>query len=70
MKLLLTIQEAAESLGVGRTKLYQLIASGELDTVSIGRARRITVESVEAFVLRLQEESGLVAGASHLRGQS
>lgn len=47
---LLTIPQAGRMLAVGRTTVYALISSGELETVHIGRATRIPVESVHAFV--------------------
>jgi excisionase family DNA binding protein len=40
-------------LGVGNTRLYQLIRDGELSTYHEGRARRITMESIRARVSRL-----------------
>ena len=40
---LLTAEEAAESLKVGRCKVYDLIRSGELESIKIGRLRRIPV---------------------------
>lgn len=52
--LLLSIGEAARALGLGRSKTYDLIASGELETVHIGRAARVPVDAVEAFVARLR----------------
>ena len=55
-KLLLTVSEAAEMLGLGRTKVYQLVTDGALDSVAIGRARRIPAIAVEQFVRRLQSD--------------
>jgi excisionase family DNA binding protein len=52
--LLLTIPEAARVLAIGRTTLYELISDGAIDTVRIGRATRISVEAVRAFVDRIQ----------------
>jgi excisionase family DNA binding protein len=49
---LVAIPVAAERLCVSRSKLYELIASGELPTVRIGRARRIAVRDLQAFVAR------------------
>ena len=49
---LVTIPVAANLLGVSRSKLYDLLAEGELPTVRIGRARRIAVADLEAFVRR------------------
>jgi hypothetical protein len=43
---------AFEMIDVGVTKGYELINSGELDSFTIGRARRITTESINAFVER------------------
>lgn len=41
-----------DALGVGVTKGYELINSGELEAFKIGRATRITTSSMEAFVGR------------------
>jgi excisionase family DNA binding protein len=39
-RLLLTAEEAAQVLGVGRTTVYGLLRTGQLDSVRIGSARR------------------------------
>ena len=52
IKLLLTVPEAAQALGLGRSVIYELLVSGELAGVKIGRARRIPVHSLEAFIAR------------------
>ena len=52
--LLLSIQEAGRALGIRRSKMYELIAAGELETVHIGRAVRVPVDAVEEFVARLR----------------
>lgn len=54
--LLLKITDAADVLAIGRSTVYELIASGCLETVHIGRAVRVTTASIEAFVDR--ERSG------------
>ena len=51
--LLVTPEEAARRLSVGRTTIYELIASGELQSVNIGRCRRVPVSSLSLFVNRL-----------------
>jgi excisionase family DNA binding protein len=53
-RLLLTVREAAHALGVGRSTAYELITAGELEVVHIGRACRIPVAVVEAYVERLR----------------
>ncbi len=52
---LVTILRAAELLGVGRTTGYELVASGELEVVHIGRSARIPIESIDAYVMRIRE---------------
>jgi len=52
-RVLLTAEEAAESLKVGRCKVYDLIRSGELESIKIGRLRRIPVDSVRSFAQKL-----------------
>jgi hypothetical protein len=42
--------------GWGHTRLYQLIASGELESYRDGRARMITVRSIKARAARLLSE--------------
>lgn len=49
-KLLLTPQEAAELLGIGRSKVYELMASGVLRSVKVGRCRRIPRKAIDDFV--------------------
>lgn len=43
---------AARMIGVGRTKLYELIAAGEVETVKLGKSTRITTASLDALVAR------------------
>lgn len=47
---MLTIQEAARRLSVGRSTVYSLLESGNLESVCIGRLRRIPVDYLDAFV--------------------
>lgn len=53
-KRLLTIREAAQVLGVGRTTVYELVANDELEVVHIGRSARIPTAAVDDFVDRLR----------------
>jgi excisionase family DNA binding protein len=54
-RLLLSPEEAAESLGVCRSRLYDLIRKREITSVRIGRSRRIPVAALRAYVERLAE---------------
>ncbi len=51
------VNDAARMIGVGRTKLYELIAAGEVETVKLGKATRITTASLRDLVRR-QRETG------------
>ena len=51
---LLTPREAAAALGIGRSKLYELLQSGVLESVHIGACRRIPTEAVLTLVARLR----------------
>lgn len=52
-KLLLTPEEAAQALGIGRTKVYELIALGEIPSVKIGASRRIPAHGLQLYVSSL-----------------
>ncbi len=57
---LLRVEEAAEWLGLSRTKAYELVYRGTLPSVTIGRSRRVPVAALEAFVNRLIENGGVL----------
>lgn len=44
------IKEACRLTGIGRSKLYMLIADGHIDTVKVGSMTLIPVRSLEAFL--------------------
>ncbi|MFF1914491.1 helix-turn-helix domain-containing protein [Streptomyces sp. NPDC058239] len=48
----LTVTEAARRIGIGRTKLYEYVSSGEIASVKIGSLRRIPAEAVNDFLAR------------------
>lgn len=48
--LTVTIQAARTALGLGNTKIYELISSGKLETIKIGRRRLIKTDSIRALV--------------------
>jgi len=53
-ELLLTVEEAARRLRIGRTLVYQLISAGELESVKVGRLRRVPAECLPAYVATLR----------------
>lgn len=52
---LLTVEEAARRLSIGRTTCFHLIGSGQLESVPIGRLRRVPADAVNDFLARLRE---------------
>jgi excisionase family DNA binding protein len=55
---LVSIDETAAALAVGRTTVYGLVDKGELQLVHIGRRGLVTADSLDAYVERL---SGVAA---------
>ena len=51
--LLVTVEEAARLLGIGRTTMFELIARGDVKSVRLGRRRLISRKSLESFVEEL-----------------
>lgn len=47
---------AFDALSIGVTKGYELIASGDLETFKVGRATRVTTESIRAYMQRQLEQ--------------
>jgi excisionase family DNA binding protein len=54
-RLTCTVAEACEATGLGRTKLYELIGDGRIDTATIGRRRLVKVRSLRRL-LEIEEE--------------
>jgi excisionase family DNA binding protein len=52
-RVLLTVAEAADQLGIGKTKANELIKSGELHSVRIGRLRRVHIDSIRQYAAQL-----------------
>lgn len=55
-RVLLTVEEAAERLHIGKTKTYALVKTGEIESVLIGRLRRIHIDAINAYAARLTAE--------------
>lgn len=52
---LLRIPEAATALALSRSRVYELVASGDIPVVRIGRSVRVPATALAAYVTRLQE---------------
>jgi excisionase family DNA binding protein len=51
-RLLLTVQEAADRLGIGRSLLYELLADGQVESIHVGRFRRIPADALGTYIDR------------------
>ncbi|MCG5440286.1 helix-turn-helix domain-containing protein [Micromonospora foliorum] len=56
IRVVLTIEEAAHRLGIGRTTMYALIKTGQIRTVTIGRLRRVPTFCLDEYVRNLLAE--------------
>jgi excisionase family DNA binding protein len=54
--LVLTVEQAAERLGIGRTVMYALVSSGAVESVQIGRLRRVPADALVTFLEELRAE--------------
>jgi excisionase family DNA binding protein len=57
LQLLLTVEQAAHKLNIGRSMLYELLQSGILESVRIGSCRRIPADALSEFVARLRGDN-------------
>jgi excisionase family DNA binding protein len=55
---LLTAVEAAAVLGIGRSKLYELMARGAITSVKVDRCRRFRQSDVHRYINSLPETTG------------
>ena len=49
-RLLLRPAEVAESLGIGRSKVYELISSGQLPSIRIGGSLRVPIDKLTHWI--------------------
>ncbi len=68
-QLLYRPEGAAEVLDVGRSKVFELMADGQIESVRIGRSRRIPRQALLDYVERLRASDG-VPGGMTLAGHS
>jgi excisionase family DNA binding protein len=55
-KLLLTPEETAQVLSIGRSKVYELMSCGNLPSVRIGGSRRVPVDALNRFIESLSDQ--------------
>jgi excisionase family DNA binding protein len=62
-KLLLSPEEGADLLGVGRTQMFELIARNEIESFKIGRLRKVPRDAIDTYIERLRAQAQVGAGA-------
>ena len=60
-RLLLTVEEAARQLNIGRTFAWQLVRKGELPVVRLGRCVRVPRRALEEWIARQAREANYEA---------
>jgi excisionase family DNA binding protein len=54
-KLLYDVEEVIQLVGIGRSKLYAYILSGQLRSLKLGRRRKIPADAIPEFIHKLQQ---------------
>lgn len=62
-RLMLTVEQAAAILGIGRTTMFALVKRGDIESVLIGRLRRIPADAIDAYTARLANEQNITTTA-------
>ncbi len=63
-KLLLRPTEAAEAVGMSRARIYRAIQEHEIESVLIGRSRRVTPAALQAWISRVGRVDGVRNGVT------
>ena len=63
-QLLLRAEEVARALGLGRSKVYELMATGNLPTVRIGRAVRVPADALRDWVAARTKDGAPTGGGT------
>jgi excisionase family DNA binding protein len=50
---LLSLKETEAALNLGHTKVCELIADGDIESIKVGRRRLITPKAIERFIARM-----------------
>lgn len=56
---LYTVEEVARLLRMSRAFVYRLVMSGQLESVLLGRSRRVPSIALDSFIDRLRRDGGI-----------
>lgn len=51
------IEDAARSIGVARSAIYEIVARGEIPSFKLGRRRMILMKELDAYINRMAAEN-------------
>lgn len=57
-RVLLTAEEVADALRIGRCTVYDLLRTGQIQSFKIGKLRRIPVDAIHEYARRMLDEEG------------
>lgn len=52
-----TVEQATKVTGLGRTAIYRLIATNEIQTFKVGKRRMVSVRALQAFIEKKEREA-------------
>jgi excisionase family DNA binding protein len=52
-----TVEQVAKMLNIGRDKVYELLRTGQLRSLKIGKLRRITDEHLAEFIASIEDRA-------------
>ena len=52
-----TVEQVAKMLHIGRDKVYELLRTGQLRSIKIGKLRRITEQHLAEFIASLEDNA-------------
>jgi excisionase family DNA binding protein len=59
LQILLTVQQVADQLGLSKSKTYDLVMNGQIESLKIGRNRRVEAIALASFIERMARKSTL-----------
>lgn len=59
-----TVAEAARQLKIGRTAMYELVMSGRVRSITIGRSRRVPASCIAEYLTHLLEQPADISAAA------
>ncbi len=67
---LLSLKETEAALNLGHTKVCELIADGDIESIKVGRRQLITPEAIDRFIGRMAAGEPTVSDMRRLVEQS